>query len=303
MITNFTDRDVPDQAGKTVLVTGANTGIGYQTALVLARQGARVLLGCRNRDKCQAAIDSIRALHPDADLDPLALDLGDLSSVRQAAATLLDTEPHLDVLVNNAGVMVPPRTLTTDGFELQLGVNHLGPFALTGLLLPLLRQTTGARIVNTSSNGHRMGEPDFDDLTAEHSYRPLKRYGASKLANLLHTYELDRRFRAQDIPIVSAACHPGGTDTDLSRHVSPLLIAVIRPLAGWFLNQPPQGAWPTLAAATHPDVHGGQYFGPGWFELSGPATQVDSNARSKDPALARRLWDVSAELTGVDPGV
>lgn len=303
MIRGFTTDQVPDQTGKTIFVTGANTGIGFEVAWALAERGGRVLLGCRDEGKCADAAQRIRTRHPAADVEPVALDLGDLASVRAAAARVLE-EPRLDVLVNNAGVMAPPRTLTADGFELQFGVNHLGPFALTGLLLPLLEQTGDARIVNTSSNGHRMGEPDFDDLTAERRYAAFERYGASKLANLLHTYELDRRLRAAGSRVISVAAHPGGTDTELARHLPGFLRRVVFPLMRPFLNEPAAGAWPTLAAATHPDVEGGQYFGPqGFAQIAGPARQVESNPRSHDEALAKLLWNVSVELTGVEPAV
>ncbi len=285
-VQNFTDADVPSQVGRTFLVTGANTGLGFEAAKVLAGKGARVLLGCRSRPKAEEAVARIRAAHGDADVEIVDLDLGDLASVRRAAEVVL-AEPQLDVLVNNAGVMVPPLGYTADGFETQLGVNHLGPFALTGLLLPKLRVTEGSRIVNTSSNAHKAGEIDFDDVRAERGYSSIGRYSMSKLANLLHTYELDRRLRAAGAPTLAVAAHPGGSTTDLMRH-----------LPG------PQGAWPTLAAATAPGVEGGQYFGPkGLFELAGPAKLVRSTARSRDLERARRLWDLSVELTGVDPAL
>ena len=303
MIRKFTSDQVPDQTGRTALVTGANTGIGFETAKVLAARSARVLLACRNPDKAEDALTRIRADVPDADLSFVPLDLADLASVRAAAERILE-EPRLDLLINNAGLMIPPLSHTVDGFELQMGVNHLGPFALTGLLLPLVEQTEGSRIVNTSSNAHHMGEPDFGDLHAERSYSRWQRYGASKLANLLHTYELDRRLRAKGSHVISAAAHPGATATELMRHVPQFLWKVSKPLLSLGMNQPPQGAWPTLAAATHPEVESGQYFGPsGPGEMFGPARQVRSNKRSHDPDLAARLWDVSIELTGVDPSL
>lgn len=303
VIRGFTSDAVGDQSGKTFFVTGANSGIGFETSKLLAARGGRVLLGCRDPQRAADALQAIRAETPQADVELVSIDLGDLASIRTAADRVAQ-EPRLDVLINNAGVMMPPRTLTADGFEQQFGVNHLGGFALTGLLLPLLERTPGSRIVNTSSNGHRFGEPDFDDLTAERSYSALQRYGASKFANLLHAYELDRRLRAKNSTTLAAVVHPGGTDTDLFRHLPSLLVGVLRPFAGLVINAPAAGAWPTLLAATHPDVEGGQYFGPARFaQVSGPARQVDSNRRSKDPALAKRLWDVSIELTGVDPGI
>ncbi|MBX2799965.1 MAG: SDR family NAD(P)-dependent oxidoreductase [Myxococcales bacterium] len=300
MIRGFTARDVASQRGKTVLVTGANTGIGFEAAKVLASQQARVILGCRSRERAEAARQRILEATPDAELHLVDLDLGDLSSVRRAAEEVA-REPRLDVLINNAGVMMPPKQLTPDGFELQFGVNHLGHFALTCLLLPTLEQTEGSRVVITSSNGHRMGGIDFEDPQAERSYSPLGRYSMSKLANLLHMYELHRRLSAAGSSTIAVAVHPGGTDTDLFRHLPGALVWMLRPLAWPLLNQPAAGAWPTLLAATHPQVQGGQYFGPGRLELSGPAKQVGSNARSRDPELARRLWDLSVQLTGIDP--
>jgi NAD(P)-dependent dehydrogenase (short-subunit alcohol dehydrogenase family) len=221
----------------------------------------------------------------------------------RAAAERVAAEPRLDVLVNNAGIMMPPLERTADGFESQLGVNHLGTFALTGLLLPKLAQTPGSRIVNTSSNAHKFGKIEFDDVNAERSYSPLGRYSMSKLANLLHIMELDRRLRASGSATIAVAVHPGGSDTDLFRQY-PTLTRLLRPVARLVLNTSAQGAWPTLLGATHPDVQGGQYFGPrGVMQLAGPARQVQPNALSQDPALAKRLWDLSIEMTGVDPGI
>jgi NAD(P)-dependent dehydrogenase (short-subunit alcohol dehydrogenase family) len=302
MITNFTAADVPSQEGKTFFITGANTGLGFETALVLAERGARVLLGCRNRAKADEALARLKADHPDADATIVDIDLGDLASVRAGAAVVAE-EPRLDGLINNAGIMMPPRQLTKDGFESQFGVNHLGPFALTGLLLPTLLATPGSRVVSTSSNAHKAGAIEFDDIAAEKKYSSLGRYGQSKLANLLFAYELDRRLRAKGSSTISVAVHPGAADTELARFLpgfARMLVPVMRP----FMNTAAQGAWPTLAGATAPEVQGGQYFGPkGIGEMGGPAKQVDSNAKSKDEAVARRLWDLSIEMTGVDPGI
>lgn len=294
----FTDADVPDQSGRTIFITGANTGLGFEAALVLAGKGARVLLGCRSRTKAEAAQGRILAAHPQADVAIVDLDLGDLESVRKAAAVVA-AEPRLDVLINNAGIMMPPRSLTTDGFESQLGVNHLGPFLLTELLLEALEATPGSRVVHTSSNAHKAGNIHFDDLTAEQSYSALGRYSQSKLANLLHMYELDRLLKARGSSVVTAAAHPGGSDTDLGRHMPKWVFVPVAFVLRPFMNTAAQGAWPTLMAATAPGVQGGEYFGPrGMGEMAGPAVQVDSTDRSKDPELARKLWDVSVELTG-----
>lgn len=298
---SFTDRDVPNQSGRVAVVTGANTGIGLEVARVLAAREARVLLACRNPDKAAAAIASVRETTPDSDIEFVPLDLGDLSSIR-AAAEIIQREERLDLLVNNAGVMMPPLSYTVDGFEQQFGVNHLGPFGLTALLLPTLLATPGSRIVNTSSNAHKGASIDFDDLDAKKSYSATRRYMQSKLANLLHTYELDRRLSAQGASTLSVAAHPGASDTDLMRHSLALRLAM--PIGRLFLNSAAQGAWPTLMAATAPGVEGGQYFGPrGPAELAGRAVLVQSTRRSREPELARRLWDVSVELTGMDPGL
>lgn len=304
MTKGFTAADVPDLSGRVILVTGANTGVGFEAAKVFAGRGARVLLGCRDAAKGVDAVARIAAVHPEAEAEVVELDLADLTSVRRAAEVVA-REPRLDVLVNNAGVMYVPKTLTADGFELQFGVNHLGHFALTGLLLPTIEATPDSRIVTTASSGHRFGDGDlfWDDINADDGYHTRKRYYASKLANLLFTYELDRRLRAKGSPTIAVAVHPGGSNTELTRHmggVMGLLWRVSQPL----MNSAEDGAWSTELAATAAGVEGGQYFGPSRFgELSGPAKQVDSSKASKDPHKASRLWDLSIEMTGVDPGI
>ncbi len=302
MIAGFTTADVPDQRGKTYLVTGANTGIGFETAKALASRGAKVLLGCRGVDRGRAAVARIVADHPEAAVEVVALDLGDLGSVR-AAAEVVGREARLDGLINNAGIMATPRTITVDGFEAQLGVNHLGHFALTGLLLPRLQATPGARVVTVSSIAHRNGSIFFDDLDGTASYSPWDRYGQSKLANLLFTHELDRRLDRGAATTIAVAAHPGLAATDLARNMA-RLTRLVTPIASLLFNSAAQGAWPTLAAATHTEVEGGLYLGPGGFrELRGPATIVEASPASKDPATAARLWDLSIELTAVDPGI
>ncbi len=297
----YAEADVPALDGRTVFVTGANTGIGYEAARVFAARGARVLLGCRSEEKGTQAVDAIREGHPGADVAAIPLDLAELASVRRAAA-IVNEESRLDLLVNNAGVMVPPKTLTADGFESQFGINHLGHFALTGHLLPKLMAQPGARVVNVASSAHRFGRIDFDDLQAERSYQAGARYGMSKLANLLFTLELQNRLDARHQNAVAVACHPGGADTELGRHINPRLTAVIQPLARLVLNSAAEGALPTLRAATDDADKGGEYFGPsGWFELARGATQVTTSIAARDGDVARRLWTVSVELTGVDP--
>ena len=298
----FTEKDVPDQSGKTIVITGANTGLGYEAARVLAGKNARVIIACRSPQKAQAAIERILALHPGAEVEALELDLSSLESVRRAASQL-QREQGLDVLINNAGIMVPPYELTADGFESQFGVNHLGPFAFTGLLLDKLRAKPGARVVNTSSIAHKRGRIYFDDINAERGYSAIPRYAQSKLANLYFAYELQRRLEAAGDPTLSLAAHPGIADTELSRYLPKglmLMAPVFRPL----FNSPAQGAWPTLAAATMAGVKGGEYYGPSKRgETAGPAVRVKSTRRSHDPAAARRLWELSIEMTGVNPGI
>jgi NAD(P)-dependent dehydrogenase (short-subunit alcohol dehydrogenase family) len=212
----FSEASVPGQSGRTIMITGANTGIGYEAARVMAGQGARVLLACRSAEKASAARDRICGLHPKAEVELLSLDLGNLQSVRDAAAQLAPEE-RLDLLINNAGIMIPPREETADGFESQFGVNHLGHFALTGLLLPKLRATPGARVVTVSSTAHKVGKIDFEDVHARQSYSKQGRYSMSKFANLLFAHELQRRFDSAGDSTLSVACHPGISDTELSR--------------------------------------------------------------------------------------
>jgi len=295
---SYSESSVPDQRGRTILVTGANTGIGFEATRVLAARGARVLLGCRSEEKGEEAIARIRALHPEADLSWLPLDLASLKSV-ESAAVAVRKEPRLDALVNNAGVMIPPRTLTEDGFELQLGVNHLGHFALTGHLLELLAATPGARVVNVSSGAHRQGRVDLDDPRAERSYQPMSRYGASKAANLVFTFELARRCAAHGVDVTSLACHPGVADTELSR-TFPAWFALIAPLIRPLFNTPAEGALPTLLAATAPEVRPCDYYGPvkRWETARGAGPSVIAD-HVRGEELGRRLWEKSVEWTGV----
>ena len=301
MAQGFTDRDVPDQSGRTFLVTGANTGIGFETARVLARRGGRVLLGCRSEERAGGAIERIRDESPKADVEFLPLDQADQASVRVAAERAA-AEPRLDVLVNNAGIMGVPRTLTVDGFEAQFAVNHLGTFALTGLLLPKLEETEGSRVVVTASLAHRGGRIHWEDIDGTKVYSRQARYQQSKLANLLYMYELDRRLKSSGSRTIAVACHPGFAQTEIGRDFPWIRMAA--PLIRAFFNTQAMGAWPTLMAATAPGVEGGAYYGPARFgELSGPATKAWSNPTSRDPELGRRLWELSVEMTGVDPGI
>ncbi|ANI77823.1 MULTISPECIES: oxidoreductase [Sphingobium] len=298
----FKTADVPDQHGRTILITGANTGIGFEAAKALASKGARVLLGCRDADRGEAAIRDIAAAAPGADLDLVLLDQADLVSVH-AAAERIAGEPRLDVLLNNAGVMIPPLSRTVQGFELQFGVNHLGTFALTALLLPKLAQTLGSRVVVTSSLAHRRGRMLWDDWNAERSYDPARYYGQSKLANLLFVLELDRRLRAAGSPVHAIGCHPGVSLTELMRHL-PRWTQSLMPLARPLFNPVSAAAWPALQAATDPQAQGGDYFGPqGPWEMRGVSGSAVVESFAREAENARRLWDLSVELTGIDPGL
>lgn len=297
-MTKWTTASIPDQTGRIAVVTGANTGLGLETAKALAAKGAHVVLAVRNLDKGKAAIDWIARTVSESDLELQQLDLGSLESVRTAAAEIKDKHDRIDLLINNAGVMTPPKQTTADGFELQFGTNHLGHFALTGLLLDRLLPVTGSRIVTVSSTGHRFAPGiRFDDLQWERSYNRLQAYGQSKLANLLFTYELQRRLTGHQTTALAA--HPGGSDTELARHL-PRAFQVALPAARVLFQDAAMGALPTLRAATDPGALGGQYYGPdGFAEQRGYPKLVLSNQRSYDLELQRRLWTVSEELTGV----
>jgi NAD(P)-dependent dehydrogenase (short-subunit alcohol dehydrogenase family) len=296
MTTKWTAENIPDLTGKTAVVTGANSGIGYETARALAGKRAAVILACRNPEKGQAAQRRITLENPDAKAECALLDLTDLASIRRFAGEFNHRRKKLDLLINNAGIMRTPPGRTADGFELQFGVNHLGHFALTGLLLDLIVHTPGARVVTVSSGGHRFGKIDFDNLDARKGYDPGAAYGQSKLANLLFAYELDRRFRAAGVDAVSAAAHPGWTaGTNLAVHW--WMIRFLNPILG----QPPaMGALPVLYTAVAPEAAEGGYYGPGgWLELGGYPAKLRSSDRSYDPATAAKLWAVSEEMTGV----
>lgn len=298
MSKGFTADDVSAQTGRTFLVTGANAGIGFETSKILAARGAHVVLACRDVARAEAAMDRIRADTPNAELSFQPLDLADLDQVREAAAAVLAGR-QIDVLINNAGVMIPPKTLTRQGFELQFGVNHLGTFAFTGLVHGHVED----RIVITASLAHKGGTIDFSDLAAARSYHKLPRYQLSKLANLLHMFELDRRLGAAGRATQAIGCHPGVAITELTRHL-PFPLRGMTPLATPFFNSAAQGAWPTLQAATGAHVQGGDYLGPqGLGEVSGRSGPARATRTARDPKLARELWERSVELTGVDPGL
>jgi NAD(P)-dependent dehydrogenase (short-subunit alcohol dehydrogenase family) len=304
----WTADDISDQSGKTVLVTGGNSGLGYETVLQLARKGARVLMAARDRGRGTAALERLGAEAPGNQAELAQIDLADLTSVERFAAGFLAGGEGLDLLINNAGVMaIPHRETTAQGYERQFGTNHLGHFALTGRLLPALARRPGSRVVTVSSNRHKSAKGiDFDDLQGERSYRPWGAYDQSKLANAMFVLELDRRLRAAGLDIVSAGAHPGFAHTNLQvsgpRSGGTSLVAHGMGLATRLFAQPARdGALPTLYAATAGNVHGGDYFGPdGRGEMRGHHPKlVQFSAAAHDQAAAARLWAVSEELTGV----
>ncbi|GMV38706.1 MAG: short-chain dehydrogenase [Myxococcales bacterium] len=289
----WTADQIPDQTGRTAIVTGANAGIGYETARALAHRGARVILACRSRERGEAAVARIRG--EGAEVELALLDLASLASVRAFAQAFLESGAALHLLINNAGVMIPPASKTEDGFELQIGVNYLGHHALTGLLLSRLLETPGARVVTVSSLAHRQGRIDLGSFHGERPYKGWREYCQSKLACLVFTLELQRRLEASGAGVISVAAHPGGTKTDLQRHNK--LLDVFTTIAAM---SAPKGALPTLYAATAPDVAGGAYFGPrGPYELIGYPAPAHIARRAQDAEVARALWETAEKLTGV----
>jgi NAD(P)-dependent dehydrogenase (short-subunit alcohol dehydrogenase family) len=301
MSEKWTAEQIPDQAGRTAVVTGANSGLGLVAARELARAGADVVLACRNTEKGEAALGSIRADVPGAKVAVESLDLSSLDSVRDFAGRFAAGHEGLDLLINNAGVMAPPRRETADGFELQFGTNHLGHFALTGLLLGKLQGREGARVVTVSSTAHKMGKIDFDDLQRRRRYFRWTAYGQSKLANVLFARELDRRLREAGSTVSSLAAHPGYSATNLQSAAPPLLDRVVMTVTNHLLAQSAEmGALPELYAATRPNLDGGLFIGPDGFEEQRGHPKVVNPVRAgRDGAAAARLWTVSEELTGV----
>jgi NAD(P)-dependent dehydrogenase (short-subunit alcohol dehydrogenase family) len=297
--------DISDLTGRVALVTGANSGIGYETAFALAGHGAHVVLACRNPDKARQAYDTLENDLDRSSLEILPLDLSDLYSVRAAAAKVLERHARLDLLINNAGVMGTPYRQTADGFELQMATNHLGHFALTGLLLDRLRTTDRSRVVTVSSQMHRVGRLDLDDVAGDHVGNTWVAYGTSKLANLAFTAELDRRLRAADCSTLAVAAHPGWTRSNLAGNGASIgnhrLRGKIGRVAGRTFGQATKtGSLPTLYAATAREVVGGQVFGPSHaFQLFGPPTLVRPDRRARDRESAARLFEISEQLTDV----
>jgi NAD(P)-dependent dehydrogenase (short-subunit alcohol dehydrogenase family) len=305
MTTQWKQNDIPDQNGKVVIVTGGNSGIGYEAALALAGKNAQVILAVRSVDKGEEAAQLIRQRYPQAQVIVMALDLSDLKSVRAFAENFLKQYQRLDVLINNAGVMALPKRKTADGFEMQFGTNHLGHFALTGLLLPVLKATPNGRIVTVSRGVHVSGDIHFDDLQWEKTYDRWGAYAQSKLANLLFAYELQRQLAATGSSLISVGCHPGYAATNLQAAGPQMDGSAVRL---WMMNianaifaqGQDMGALPTLFAAVAPEVNGCDYIGPTSLGgMRGYPDKVKSNNKSYDEVLAKRLWQVSEELTGV----
>jgi len=304
MSRHWTETSVPDLRGRTAVVTGANTGLGFETARTLAGHGAAVILACRNPVKAAAAAERIRDVAPGTQVRTVPLDLASLDSVKQAAARLHDECPALDLLINNAGGVRPRGGRTEDGFEATLGANHLGPFAFTGRVLDLLLAAPGSRIVTVSSVGHRRGVINFDDPHFERGYRYGPAYFQAKLANLMFTYELQRRLAGATAATIAVAAHPGNARTEFGRDMSAFVRVAMNPrlraLTSWLMQSQEAGARPIVRAAADPRVRGGEYYGPdGWNEWTGHPVVVESIPASHDAAAQRRLWDLSEKLTGV----
>src|SRR6202171_2696589 len=297
----WTARDIPDQHGRTAIVTGANSGLGRIVARELARRGAKVIVATRDTVKGAEAAQAIATAFPPSNVEAAQLDLADLSSVRAFAARTRGGNDQIDLLINNAGVMAAPYRKTADGFELQLGTNHLGHFALTGLLLPLLSERPGARVLTVSSNAHKRGEMRFDDLQGERRYSRWGAYSQSKLADLLFAFELDRRLKAAGWGLISVAAHPGYSATNLQLSGPPPFERLAMRVANRLVAQSAEmGALPLLYAAPAPDLPGGSYVGPdGMNEMRGHPILVQATERANDIGDARRLWEISERLTGV----
>jgi len=296
---SWTLKQAPTQSGRIAVITGANIGLGFETALALAGKGCAVVLACRNSAKAEAAKATIQAQHPEASVDCMTLDLGSLKSVRSFAAAYKKRHATLDLLINNAGIMMPPFSLSEDGFESQLAANYLGHFALTGLLLPRIVKTPNARVVSLSSLAHKWSGIRFHDLNARQRYDKRLAYGQSKLACLMFAYELQRRLARAGHTTLSVAAHPGVSATNLFQHL-PKVVQLFAPLTELVFQSASGGAQPTLYAALGDDIQGGDYCGPQALgEMRGAPGKVGSSRRSRDEAVAARLWTVSEEMTGV----
>lgn len=293
---NWTENHIPDLNGKVIIVTGSTSGLGKEATKILAQKNATVIMAVRNTSKAEKIVQAIKEHIPKSQIDIRAMDLSSLVSVKHFAEQVLKNYERLDVLINNAGIMACPFDKTKEGYEIQMGTNHLGHFALTGLLMPLLEKTNNARIVATSSIGHRMGNIDFNDINWEkRKYSTTQAYSDSKLANLYFVYELAKKLNYQKKEIKVTAAHPGWTKTDLQKHT--WYMRMLNPL---FSQGPDQGVLPTLRAAFDPHARSGDYFGPSrFFEMHGSPVIVESNERSKDSEAAKKLWEISERLTNI----
>ena len=303
MTKHWTQIDMPDLQGKTIIVTGGNSGLGYESVKAFALKGAKVILACRDIQKGELAKHEIMQENPRGIIIVMKIDLMDLNSVREFARQFKSENIRLDILLNNAGIMATPNFKTKDGFEAQLGTNHLGHFALTGLLLDILKATPGSRVVNVSSIAHKAGKMDFNDLMFEEGrkFKSMQAYGQSKLANLLFSYELQRYFERNQISSISVAAHPGGSNTRLAGHLEDgRLMKLVSKIARGAMQSAAKGALPQIRASVDPNVKGGEYYGPGGFsEVFGYPVLVKSNKASHNKDDARSLWEVSEKLTGV----
>ena len=300
---NWTLNNIPDLTGKTIVVTGANTGLGYESVKVFAQNGANVVMACRSVEKGEMARKQLVRLFPSSIIQVMELDLADLKSIHNFALTFKQSHAHLDVLLNNAAVMLVPYSLTKDGFENQMGTNHLGHFALTGILLDILKKSPKSRVVNVSSLSHKQGMMDFDNLLFENGkdFSAMKAYGRSKLSNLLFTYELQRFFDTKGIDCISVAAHPGVTNKNkTSLREAKLLMKIYKLLLSEIIQSPAMGALPEIRASVDPNVKGGEYYGPGgMLELSGHPALVQPKQTAFNVEDARKLWEVSEKLTSV----
>ena len=300
---NWTTKDIPNLKGKTIIVTGGNSGLGFEAVKAYARKNATVIMACRSVSKGEIARQQILDITSKSHIVVMELDLTDLKSIQQFSNKFKESFTSLDILLNNAGILMVPYGLTKDGFENQLGTNHLGHFALTGLLMDVLKSTPNSRVVNVSSMAHKQGVMDYSNLLYNKGdgYSPLKAYGRSKLSNLLFTYELQRYFDANKIDCIAVAAHPGVSDTNLFVHAAPKwVMAVLRPLFLFMVQPAAMGVLPELRASVDKNVKGGEYYGPdGKREMKGYPVVVQSIPASHDKDSARKLWEMSEKLTAV----
>jgi NAD(P)-dependent dehydrogenase (short-subunit alcohol dehydrogenase family) len=296
---SFNIDNIPSKKGKIAIVTGANSGIGQEITIGLAKKEIKVIMACRNINKAESTKFEILKTIPTADIEIMALDLNSLKSVRSFAKSFCDKHNHLNLLIENAGIMIPPFAKTEDGFESQMGVNYFSHFLLTNLLMPLLNKTEGARIATTSSIAHENAQIDFDNLNSENSYSKMKAYGQSKLACLMFAYELQRRLDKVDSKVIAVSAHPGVSKTNLFSNVPKLAQVLMTLFLPFFTHPPEKAALPMLYATLGDDIKGGEYFGPiGFKDMKGKPGKVNSKPQSYDKDVAKKLWEVSEKLTG-----